>query len=100
MLHRSVIRALCLVRSVTVFLCKIPVADRSLDHRPHRHPFFLNSVLFIYDLLNTPRVILNFEPCHSSRGYSSASHRGGPGSSLGQTMWDLWWTKWKGAGTK
>jgi hypothetical protein len=22
------------------------------------------------------------------------SHRGGPGSSPGQVMWDLWWTKW------
>jgi hypothetical protein len=23
-----------------------------------------------------------------------ASHRGGPGSIPGQSMWDLWWTKW------
>jgi hypothetical protein len=33
-------------------------------------------------------------PCHSSGGYSPASQSGGPGSSLGQVMWDLWWTKW------
>jgi hypothetical protein len=25
---------------------------------------------------------------------SPASHRGGPGSSLGQVMRDLWWAKW------
>jgi hypothetical protein len=24
-----------------------------------------------------------------------ASHRGGPGSSPGLDMWDLWWTKWR-----
>jgi hypothetical protein len=24
----------------------------------------------------------------------SASHRGGPGSRPGQSVWDLWWTKW------
>jgi hypothetical protein len=29
-------------------------------------------------------------PCHSSGGWSPASHCGGPG----QVMWDLWWTKW------
>jgi hypothetical protein len=23
-----------------------------------------------------------------------ASHRGGPGSSPGEVMWDLWWTQW------
>jgi hypothetical protein len=33
-------------------------------------------------------------PCHSSGGYSPASHCGGPGSSPGQVMWDLWSTKW------
>jgi hypothetical protein len=25
---------------------------------------------------------------------SPASHRGGPGSCPGQSMWDLWWTEW------
>jgi hypothetical protein len=24
----------------------------------------------------------------------AASHRGGPGSIPGHSMWDLWWTKW------
>jgi hypothetical protein len=28
-------------------------------------------------------------PYHGSGGYSSASHRGGPGSIPGQSMWDL-----------
>jgi hypothetical protein len=23
------------------------------------------------------------------------SQRGGPGSTPGQVMWDLWWTKWQ-----
>jgi hypothetical protein len=32
---------------------------------------------------------------HSSSGYSLASHLGGPGSSPGLVMWDLWWTKWR-----
>jgi hypothetical protein len=27
-------------------------------------------------------------------GSKAAYHRGGPGSILGQSMWDLWWTKW------
>jgi hypothetical protein len=67
-LHKIVIRALCLVRSVTLFLCEIPVADGLLDQVPIATLFFLNSVLFICDLLNTPRVTLSFEKCHSSRG--------------------------------
>jgi hypothetical protein len=29
------------------------------------------------------------------RNYAFASHRGGPGSIPGQSMWDLWWTKWQ-----
>jgi hypothetical protein len=32
---------------------------------------------------------------HSSSGKSLASHRGGPGSSPGLIMWDLWCTKWR-----
>jgi hypothetical protein len=35
-----------------------------------------------------------FGPCHGSGRWSSASHRGGPGSRPGQSMWDLWCTKW------
>jgi hypothetical protein len=34
------------------------------------------------------------ETCHGSGGKTPASHRGGPGSIPGQSMWDLWWTKW------
>jgi hypothetical protein len=37
---------------------------------------------------------LSWRPCHSSGGKSPTSHRGGPGSIPGQSMWDLWWTKW------
>ena len=33
-------------------------------------------------------------PCHGSGGQLPASHRGGPGSISGQSVWDLWWTKW------
>jgi hypothetical protein len=36
----------------------------------------------------------NARPCHSSGGYSPASHRGGQGPIPDQVMWDLWWTKW------
>jgi hypothetical protein len=25
---------------------------------------------------------------------AEVSHRGGPGSRPGQSMWNLWWTKW------
>jgi hypothetical protein len=46
---------------------------------------FSMAVFFIY---------VYYGPCHTSSGYSPASHRGGQGSSLGQVMWDLWWTKW------
>jgi hypothetical protein len=35
-------------------------------------------------------------PCHGSgrSGKPLASHCGGPGSILGQFMWNLWWAKW------
>jgi hypothetical protein len=33
-------------------------------------------------------------PCHTSGGYSPASHRGGPIWSPCKVMWELWWTKW------
>jgi hypothetical protein len=36
-------------------------------------------------------------PCLSPGGYSQDSHRGGPGSSPGQVMWDSWLTKRHGA---
>jgi len=31
---------------------------------------------------------------HCSDSYSPASHRGGPGSIPGESMSDVWWTKW------
>jgi hypothetical protein len=36
----------------------------------------------------------HYWPCQGSGRQSPASHRGVPDSSLGQSMWDLWWTKW------
>jgi hypothetical protein len=30
--------------------------------------------------------------CHGSGGYSPASHRGGPDSRPGRSVWGLWWT--------
>ena len=32
--------------------------------------------------------------CHGSRGQWPASQRAGWSSILGQSVWDLWWTKW------
>jgi hypothetical protein len=40
-------------------------------------------------------LLSNYKPCHGSGRYSTASRRGGPGSGPGQSMWDLWWTKWQ-----
>jgi hypothetical protein len=34
------------------------------------------------------------EQCHGLGVQSLASHCGDPGSRTGQSMWDLWWTKW------
>jgi hypothetical protein len=39
-------------------------------------------------------VTYSRRPCHRSDGKSPDSHRGGPGSNLGQIMCDLWWKKW------
>jgi hypothetical protein len=39
-------------------------------------------------------VLGRLTPCHGSSDSSPVSHRGGQGSSPGQSMWDLWWTKW------
>jgi hypothetical protein len=52
--------------------------------------FYFNN----YINYNGPYKVL-WRPRHSSSGYSLASHRGGPGSSPGLVMWDLWWTKWR-----
>jgi hypothetical protein len=40
-------------------------------------------------------IHLEQRPRHSSSCYSLASHRGGPDSTPGLVMWDLWWTKWR-----
>jgi hypothetical protein len=42
----------------------------------------------------SPRLPDHERPCHSSGGYSPASHCSGPDSSPGQVMWDFWWTMW------
>jgi hypothetical protein len=43
--------------------------------------------------VHSSSFMLYLGPCRSSGGYLPASNRGGPGSSPGQVMWDLWWTK-------
>ena len=46
-------------------------------------------------LLYVPSALtFKLGPCHGADGQSPASHRGGPGSITGQSVWDLWWTKW------
>jgi hypothetical protein len=41
-------------------------------------------------------IIFLGEPLRSiDVGRAIASHCGGPDSSPGQVMWDLWWTKWQ-----
>jgi hypothetical protein len=43
-------------------------------------------------------IIRKKKPCKAvdrSGGWSPVSHRGGPGSSPGHVMWDLWWKKWQ-----
>jgi hypothetical protein len=37
---------------------------------------------------------LTLEIKGSTKYWIRSCHRGGPGSSPGQSMWDLWWTKW------
>jgi hypothetical protein len=44
-----------------------------------------NSVQPVFIVLAESRAIAQ----------SLASHRGGPDSSPGLVMWDLWWTKWR-----
>jgi hypothetical protein len=39
-------------------------------------------------------LLLQMWTCHSSDGWSPASHCGCPGSIPSQIMWDLWWAKW------
>jgi hypothetical protein len=38
-------------------------------------------------------TVSGLRPSHSSGGCSLVSHSGGPGSSPGLFLWDLWWTK-------
>jgi hypothetical protein len=45
-------------------------------------------------ILSYSQVTRDLRPCHGASGYLLASHRGGLGSRPGQSMWDLWWTKW------
>jgi hypothetical protein len=47
-----------------------------------------NFCIFLRESNSSPR------PHHGSGCWSPASHRRGPGSILGRSIWDLWWTKW------
>jgi hypothetical protein len=50
-----------------------------------------------YPILSCNRITSN-EAVPWLRRIDSTSHHGGPGSQLGQSMWDLWWIKWQWAG--
>jgi hypothetical protein len=58
--------------------------------------FTMLSVSSVNSGCTLETVSSNFllRPCHCSGGYSPTSHRGDPGSSTNQVMWDLWSTKW------
>jgi hypothetical protein len=55
--------------------------------------FVLVSVL-IYMLAFLLEVQAYTKGKREGRAIAQASHRGDLGSSSGQVMWDLWWTKW------
>jgi hypothetical protein len=57
--------------------------DRSQYNRP--------IVCVIAHQYSSATLILCFR---SPKEIQGTSHRGGPGSILDQSMWDLWWTKW------
>jgi hypothetical protein len=60
-------------------------------HKQRKHKIVQEEWSQLYGLLWSNSGI---RPCQGSGRYSLASHRGGPGSRPGQSMWDLWWTKW------
>jgi hypothetical protein len=54
----------------------------------HRH-------LDFYPLTISDNSLLAHSPkCNTVHNKRPASHRRGPGLRPGQSMWDLWWTKW------
>jgi hypothetical protein len=67
---------------------------------------FLWNLLFvsIYGTIHGRQKYTKYLPSYLSNVQSravpwlrrlvAASHRGGPGSIPGQSIWDLWWTKW------
>ena len=54
---------------------------------------FNESCLLLHNIAHRERKPQR-GPCHGSGGYSPASHHGGPGSIPGQSMWNLWLSKW------
>jgi hypothetical protein len=44
--------------------------------------------------VNNDHHILVRRPCNGSHVSSLVPHSGGPGSSPGYSVWDLWWIKW------
>jgi hypothetical protein len=38
--------------------------------------------------------LIDWRPCHGLGDQSLASYRGGQGSHLGWSLWDLWWAGW------
>jgi hypothetical protein len=84
--------------------------EHKLRHFQYELPNYINGVLF--ETLIVTQLVKKFllfyirsngqytsflfyvtqglRPCHGWGLQSPASHRGGPG----QSMWDMWWTKW------
>jgi hypothetical protein len=87
----------CLAMGIYVTLCIIygshlPANEYQRQHCvvPRTSSKFLTSCVAVQQLR---RLVAGFPPWWEG-GYSPASHHGGPGSSPGQVMWDLWLTKW------
>jgi len=52
----------------------------------------LHSIKWLVFMTETECVYC--QSCHGSGSQSPASHRSGPGSIPGQSMWDSWWKNW------
>jgi hypothetical protein len=77
----------CFAHSSTTKMEAVCSADTSLkSYWTARNHMSESSPLHI-SLPPSQSLLFKFVP-------SPASHRGGPGPSPGQIMWDLWWTKW------
>jgi hypothetical protein len=80
--------------------CKSICSDvRKCQIVTHTQTLRFNSAFYIIYTMHLVIDLLTPTNRHSKyiyrgRTMAQASHRGGPGSITGQSMWDLWWTKW------